>query len=252
MSIEVRGLSFGYKDFRLSVEHLRFESGQVTSIVGRNGAGKSTFLKCLAGVVPVPKQSLFLGGRDLSSLKAQERAKLVSYVPQEMTLTLNYGVLDFVLMGRAAFISPFSVPSREDLRAAGEALHFVGLDGFEKRDFSQLSSGERRLVLIARTLAQSAEVLLLDEPTTFLDPKHEVEVMSLCRRLAADKGKTVIVTLHNLEMAVKTSDAMIFMKMGKVVASGKPAEVLNADLLEQVYDIPMKIVPFDGRNIILR
>ena len=93
---------------------------------------------------------------------------------------------------------------------------------------------------------------LIDEPTTFLDPKHEVEVMSLCRRLASDKGKTVIVTLHNLEMAVKTSDAMIFMKMGKVVASGKPDEVLNADLLEQVYDIPMKIVPYDGRKIILR
>jgi len=252
VSIEVRGLSFGYKDFRLSVEHLLFESRQVTCIVGRNGAGKSTFLKCLAGVVPVPKKSLFLGGRDLSLMKAQERAKLISYVPQELTLALNYGVLDFVLMGRAAFISPFSVPSREDLRAAGEALHFVGLEGYEKRDFSQLSSGERRLVLIARTLAQSAEVLLLDEPTTFLDPKHEVEVMNLCRKLALDKGKTVIVTLHNLEMAVKTSDAMVFLKKGKVVASGKPDLVLNADLLEQVYDIPMKIVPFDGRKIILR
>jgi iron complex transport system ATP-binding protein len=173
-------------------------------------------------------------------------------VPQELTLALNYSVLDFVLMGRAAFISPFSVPSREDLQTAGEALHFVGLEGFEKRDFSQLSSGERRLVLIARTLAQSAEILLLDEPTTFLDPKHEIEVMNLCRKLALDKGKTVIVTLHNLEMALNYSDAMVFMKKGKVVASGKPDEVLNADLLEQVYDIPMTIVSYDGKKIILR
>jgi iron complex transport system ATP-binding protein len=209
VSIEVRGLSFGYKDFRLSIERLRFENRQVTSIVGRNGAGKSTFLKCLAGVVPVPKPSLFLDGRDLASLRVGERARLISYVPQELTLALNYSVLDFVLMGRAAFISPFSVPSREDLRTAGEALQFVGLEGFEKRDFSQLSSGERRLVLIARTL-------------------------------------------HNLDMAVKYSDAMIFMKKGKVVASGKPDEVLNADLLEQVYDIPMAIVPYDGKKIILR
>ena len=252
MSIEVRGLSFGYKDFRLSIERLRLENREVTSIVGRNGAGKSTFLKCLAGVVPVPKQSLFLDGRDLASLRVGERARLISYVPQELTLALNYSVLDFVLMGRAAFISPFSVPSREDLQTAGEALHFVGLEGFEKRDFSQLSSGERRLVLIARTMAQSAEILLLDEPTTFLDPKHEIEVMNLCRKLALDKGKTVIVTLHNLDMAVKYSDAMIFMKKGKVVAFGKPDEVLNADLLEQVYDIPMAIVPYNGKKIILR
>ena len=252
MSVEVRELSFGYEDFRLFVEGLRFESRQVTCIVGRNGAGKSTFLKCLAGVVPVPKKSLFLGDRDLSSLKAQERARLISYVPQELALALNYSVLDFVLMGRAAFISPFSAPSREDLRAAGEALHFVGLEGFEKRDFSQLSSGERRLVLIARTMAQSAEILLLDEPTTFLDPKHEIEVMNLCRRLALDKGKTVIVTLHNLEMAVNYSDAMIFMKEGRVVASGRPDEVLNTDLLEQVYDIPMSIVTYGRKKIILR
>ena len=252
MSIEVRGLSFGYEGFCLSIERLRLEDYKVTSIVGRNGAGKSTFLKCLAGVVPVPKQSLFLDGRDLVSLRTRERARLISYVPQELTLALNYSVLDLVLMGRAAFISPFSVPTRVDLKAAGEALHFVGLEEFEKRDFSQLSSGERRLVLIARTLAQGAEILLLDEPTTFLDPKHEFEVMEICRKLASDKGKTVIVTLHNLEMAVKYSDAMVFMKKGKVVASGRPDEVLNSDLLEKVYDIPMAIVPYDGKKIILR
>ena len=252
MSIEVRGLFFGYEDFRLSVEDLCFEGRKVTSIVGRNGAGKSTFLKCLAGVLPVPKPSLFLDGRNLASLRVRERAKLISYVPQELVLAFNYSVLDFVLMGRAAFLSPFSVPSREDLGTAAEALQFVGLEGFEKRDFSRLSSGERRLVLIARTLAQSAEILLLDEPTTFLDPKHEVEVMNLCRKLALDKGKTVIVTLHNLEMAIKYSDAMVFMKEGRVVASGRPDEVLNTDLLEQVYDIPMSIVTYDGKKIILR
>jgi iron complex transport system ATP-binding protein len=252
VSIEVRGLFFGYEDFRLSVEALCFEGRKVTSIVGRNGAGKSTFLKCLAGVLPVPKPSLFLDGRNLASLRVRERAKLISYVPQELVLAFNYSVLDFVLMGRAAFLSPFSVPSREDLETAAEALHFVGLEGFEKRAFSRLSSGERRLVLIARTLAQSAEILLIDEPTTFLDPKHEVEVMDLCRKLALDKGKTVIVTLHNLEMAVKYSDAMVFMKEGRVVASGRPDEVLNTDLLEQVYDIPMSIVTYDGKKIILR
>ena len=135
---------------------------------------------------------------------------------------MNYRVIDFVLMGRAAFVPTFSVPSREDRRLAEDAVRYVGLAGFEDREFSQLSSGERRLALVARTLAQSPDVLLLDEPTTFLDPKHEVEVMELCRKLAAEKGKTVIVTLHNLEMAVKYSDEMVFLKKGRWRRRGRP------------------------------
>lgn len=252
MSVEVRGLTFGYGEFRLSVPGLRFESRKVASIVGRNGAGKSTLLKLLGGILPAPKRTVLLDGRDLAELKIPERARLISYVPQELAPALNYRVVDFVLMGRAAFVPTFSVPSREDRRLAEEAIRFVGLGGFEDREFSQLSSGERRLSLVARTLAQSPDVLLLDEPTTFLDPKHEVEVMELCRKLAAEKGKTIIVTLHNLEMAVKYSDEMVFLKRGEVAASGPPDRVLSEALLADVYDIPMTIVPFDGRKLILR
>jgi iron complex transport system ATP-binding protein len=252
VSVEVRSLSFGYGEFRLSVAGLRFESCNVASIVGRNGAGKSTLLKCLGGVIRVPEGSVSVNGRDLAELKSPERARLISYVPQELAPALNYCVLDFVLMGRAAFIPTFSVPSREDRRLAEEAIRFVGLAGFEDREFSRLSSGERRLALVARTLAQSPEVLLLDEPTTFLDPRHEVEVMELCRKLAVEKGKTVIVTLHNLEMAMKYSDQMVFLKKGRVAASGSPDQILSEALLEEVYDIPMAIVPFEGRKLILR
>ncbi len=252
MSVEVRGLSFGYGEFRLSVPGLRFESRKVASIVGRNGAGKSTLLKLLGGILPTPKRTVMLDGRDLAELKIPERARLISYVPQELAPALNYRVIDFVLMGRAAFVPAFSVPSREDRRLAGEAVRYVGLGGFEDREFSQLSSGERRLALMARTLAQSPDVLLLDEPTTFLDPKHEVEVMELCRRLATEKGKTVIVTLHDLEMAVKYSDEMVFLRKGAVAAAGPPDRVLSEALLADVYDIPMTIVPFDGRKLILR
>lgn len=252
MSVEVRSLSFGYGKFRLSVAGLRFESRKVASIVGRNGAGKSTLLKCLGGVIRVPEGSVSVNGRDLTQMKSAERARLISYVPQELAPALNYGVLDFVLMGRAAFVPTFSVPSREDRRLAEEAIRFVGLAGFEDREFSRLSSGERRLALVARTLAQSPDVLLLDEPTTFLDPKHEVEVMELCRKLAIGKGKTVIITLHNLEMALKYSDQMVFLKKGGVSAAGPPDQILSEALLEEVYEIPMAIVPFEGRKMILR
>jgi iron complex transport system ATP-binding protein len=253
VSIEVRSLRISYPGgFRLSVEGFRIESRKVTAIVGRNGAGKSTFLRCLGGIIVAPKRSILIEGQDLACLKGSERARRISYVPQEQILALNYSVLDLVLMGRAAFVPTFSAPSRIDQEMAREAIRYVGLSGFENREISKLSSGERRLALIARTLAQSSDILLLDEPTTFLDPKHAVEVMDLCRKLAVEKGKTVVITLHDLELAVKSSDIMVFMKAGKILASGRPEDVVAEELLERVYDLPMSIVPFDGKKIIVR
>jgi len=252
VSIEVKSLSFRYNEFGLSVDGLSLSGSKLTSIVGRNGAGKSTFLKCLACVLPVPRQTIFLDGVDLAEMKAPDRARRVSYVPQEQSLALNYSVFDFVLMGRASYIPAFSVPSKEDADAAREALQFVGLSGFDDREFSHLSSGERRLVLIARALAQRSDVLLLDEPTTFLDPKHEIEVMDLCRKLADEKKKTLIITIHSLELAMRYSDFMVFMKSGKVIARGGPDEVLSDALLESTYDLKMRVVACEGRRLILR
>ena len=252
MSIRVSNLKFAYPKFSLRVEELAFESAKVTAIVGPNGAGKTTLLKCLGAVLPIPKGSLFIEGRDLASLRSRERARLVCYVPQEHDTTFNYAVSDFVLMGRASYISPFALPSEEDAKAAAEALAFVGLAHYADRFISELSSGERRLVLIARALAQQSDILLMDEPTTFLDPKHEMEVFQLVRKLAVEKMKTILVTLHSLEMAVQHSDEMVFMKGGEVVASGKSAEVFEDSLLERVYDMKMKIVDWEGRKLVLR
>lgn len=252
MSVKVGQLAFAYPKFSLRVEGLAFESARVTAIVGPNGAGKTTFLKCLGAVLPIPKESVFINGRDLAALKSRERARLISYVPQEHDTTFNYSVSDFVLMGRAAYISPFALPSQEDTGSAAEALDFVGLAGYADRAISELSSGERRLVLIARALAQQSDILLMDEPTTFLDPKHETEVFQLVRRLAVDKMKTILVTLHSLEMAVQYSDQMVFMKRGEVVAHGKSAEIFEDSLLERVYDMKMKIIDWEGRKIVLR
>jgi iron complex transport system ATP-binding protein len=252
MKVRVENLAFSYDDFRLEIASLLFADGRVTSIVGPNGAGKSTFLKCAASVLAVPRRSLFVDGKDLADLHGRERARLIGYVPQEPSFTFNYTVLDFVLTGRAAFIAPFSSPSAHDVLLAEDALHYVGLVARSSRPFLELSSGERRLVLIARALAQGPDILLLDEPTSFLDPRHEVETMGLCRRLADEKRKTVIVTLHNLEMAVKYSDEMVFMKGGRVVASGPPSGVLNEPLLRDVYDLDMKIVECAGQKFFVK
>lgn len=252
MSIWVKELFFEYRNFSLHVQNLRFEAARLTSIVGPNGAGKTTLLKCLCALLPIAKDSLYIDSRDIALLTAEERARLIAYVPQEHGSAFNYAVRDFVLMGRAAYIPLFSTPSAADDEIALEALHYVGLSRFASRPYFELSSGERRLVLIARALAQKSDILVLDEPTSFLDPKHETELLDLARRLAAEKKKTVLLTLHSLDMAARYSDAMIFMKNGGIVAGGKPDDILTEPLLESVYDLKMSILRHDGRKFIVR
>ncbi len=252
MSIKVRDLSYPRGNFLLAIKALDFESGRLTSVVGPNGAGKTTLLKCLAGMFRVPPGTIAIDGRDISRLHESERARLTSYVPQEHNPVFNYSVLDFVLMGRAAHLALFSLPSDEDTKIAEESLAFVGLQSFAGRPYFELSSGERRLILIARSLAQRAPILLLDEPTSFLDPKHERDILELSRKLAVERGQTVILTLHDLDMAVKYSDAIVFLKNGGVFASGRPADILSDGLLESVYDVKMRIVDYEGRKLIVR
>ena len=245
-------VEFFASPYVLQVDKLSFAGARVTSIVGPNGAGKTTLLKCLGAVLPVKKGTLFIDGKDIAWLKSHERVRLIGYVPQEHSSAFNYLVLDFVLMGRAAYVPLFSVPSKEDIRIAEEALDFVGLGSFADRTYAELSSGERRLVLIARALARQSNILLLDEPTTFLDPRHERQVLDLIQKLAVEKEKTILLTLHNLEMALQYSDDMVFMKKGGVVAWGKAGEVFQEPLLEDVYEMKMKVIDWNGRKIVLR
>jgi len=252
VSIRVKDLVFSHKNFSLEVSDFSFDSGKVTVIVGPNGAGKTTFLKCLGAVLSIPKNAVMIDGQDLAVLKARERARLISYVPQEQDSAFNYSVGDFVLMGRAGYLSPFALPSKQDFAAANEALDYVGLRRFAERSIGELSSGERRLVLIARALAQNSDILLMDEPTTFLDPKHETEVLNLVRKLAGERKKTILVALHSLEMAVVYSDVLVFMKQGKIVASGPPAEIFEARLLENVYEMKIRVIDWDGRKVVIR
>jgi iron complex transport system ATP-binding protein len=252
MNVRIKELEFGYPNFSLNVRDLSFEASKISSLVGPNGAGKTTLLKCIGGVLPVEEGELYLNGKDLSLMKGRERAQHIGYVPQEYGSTFNYHVRDFVLMGRAAYLSLFSTPSKEDVRIAEEALEYVGLINYSHRYYFELSSGERRLVLIARALAQKPDILLLDEPTSFLDPKHEVEIMDLTARLAKEMKKTILITLHNLDLAIQYSDSIFFMKKGTIFAFGKPAEILNESLLENVYEIKMKIVEYDGRKFIVK
>ncbi len=252
MKVKVRELFFSYPNFTLKVKDLNFESSKITSIVGPNGAGKSTFLKCLCMINTGWKGAVLINGEDLYGMKGSKRAQIIGYVPQEQNLIFNFSIIDFVLMGRTPYLNLLSKPSKKDLEMAEEALKFVGIKDYKGRGILELSSGERRLVLIARTIVQEPEILLMDEPTSFLDPKHEIEIMELIKSLSAKMGKTVILTLHNLDLAIKYSDNLVFMKEGDIVGSGRTQEVLSEEILEKVYDIKMKIVEINGHRVILR
>ena len=252
MSIRVKDLVFRYQDFELRVPALEVRSAALTTIVGPTGAGKTTFLKCLSGLLPSPRGSVFIEDLDLAALPEAARARRLAYVPQEHSTAFNFAIIDFVLMGRTAYVPLFSTPSDDDTAAALEALEYVGLARYAGRAYTQLSSGERRLVLIARALAQNSDILVLDEPTTFLDPKHETGLMELVRKLAVEMKKTVLMTLHNLDMAVKYSDVLVFLKEGRIVSAGRPDETLTEELLEQVYEIPMSILEHGGRKFIVK
>lgn len=252
MRLIVKDLVFSYPNFTLKVKDLNFEGSKITSIVGPNGAGKSTLLRCLGVINRVEKGSIFINGKDISEIKENQRARIIGYIPQEQISIFNFSILDFVLMGRTPYINILSKPSKKDIELAEDALKFVGIKDYERRGILEISSGERRLVLIARTIAQEPEVFLMDEPTSFLDPKHEIEIMELVKNLSEKMRKTVVLTLHNLDMAIKYSHNLVFMKNGEIVESGKTSEILSEEILERVYDIKMKIVDLNGRKIIIR
>ncbi|MGQ9471690.1 MAG: ABC transporter ATP-binding protein [Candidatus Aminicenantales bacterium] len=249
--IEVKKLTFCYDGFSLDVCGLTFPPGRITAIIGPNGAGKTTFLKCVAGLLPIAKKSVFYDSQDIARMKEPFRAKLISYVPQEQSLAFNFSVLEFVVMGRAAHLPLFSLPSTSDLEIARRSLDYVGLSSFALRPLSELSSGERRLALLARSLAQETPVLLLDEPTTFLDLRHSLEILELIQRLSREKGKTIGLTLHDINQAAHFADNLVLVKNGRVKASGHPMEVLTAELLAEVYDIKVSLVEFHGRRLII-
>jgi iron complex transport system ATP-binding protein len=252
MTLRVENLEVKFERFRLEVPRLEFPPSSLTAVVGPNAAGKSTLLRSLALVLEPGSKSVFFDGRDAAGLDRRERARLIAYVPQELSLSFNYSVLDFLLTGRAAYIPVFSSPGRADLAAGRSALAYLGLGQYESAGMMELSSGIRRLVMIARALVQEAAVLVLDEPTTFLDPKHELETLALLRRLVDEKGKTVITALHSLEAAAAYTDRVVVVKDGRLVAAGPPGEVLVEPVLERTYEMGFTVVDVDGRTLFVK
>jgi len=251
--LEVKEVYFKHKGLTVDVlKGISFvaEKGLLTTILGPNGSGKSTLFKCISGVWRYYKGEVKVDGVSIDKLHFNKRARFFSVVPQEHEPPFPYSVLDVVLMGRASYVGIFSSPGKRDYEKAEEALNIVGIEHLKDIPYTKISGGERQLVLIARAIAQDAPVMLLDEPTSHLDFKNQINILKKIKEIAKRKGITVVMTLHDPNLASLFSDKVVVINSGKIITEGKAENVITEDLIKRVYGIDVKKTEIDGKNII--
>ena len=237
MSLSVENLSFSYgRTAVLRDVTFTAEKGELLSVLGPNGVGKTTLFRCVLGTLTPSSGRVTVDGCDLTALPPRERARRIAYIPQIHPATFGYTVLDTVLMGAARQLNAFQQPGAAQLRQAEEALEQVGAAHLRERSFTRLSGGEQQLVLIARALAQHAEVLMMDEPTSALDYGNQLRILQMVRRLAA-QGYTVILSTHNPQHALTFATTLLALHGGTAAAWGRPAQVLTPELMETLYGV---------------
>ena len=215
--------------------------GEWVTVIGPNGAGKSTALRAIGGVLPFDGV-VRLNGTPVDRLHRRERAKTIATVAQSPVVPPAMRVVDYVLLGRTPYIPPLGRESASDLAAVDEVIAVLDLARFAGRRLDTLSGGERQRVFLARALAQGAKILLLDEPTSALDIGHQQEVLELADRLRAERGLTVLATMHDLSTAGEYADRMVLLAAGRVVAAGTPAEVLTEEILARHYRVRVRVI----------
>jgi iron complex transport system ATP-binding protein len=232
-------LGFAYDPARpvLSGVTLEVLAGAAVGVLGPNGSGKTTLLRLLAGTRRPTSGQVLLEGRPLGGYTRRALARRIAVVPQETQLAFDYTVLEMVLMGRHPHLGMFEVEGPADLVVARDALAAVGAAGLEDRDFATLSGGEKQRVVIAAALAQATEALLLDEPTSSLDLGAQLEIAYLLADLNQRRGVTLVVSTHDLALAVSTCRELVLLRAGRIVAAGPTAEVLTREHLRALYDV---------------
>lgn len=234
--LEASGLAFAYNGHPvLAGIDLSARRGEVTALLGPNGTGKTTLLRCLLGILTPSAGRVLADGRDVRALRPPERARLMAYVPQDISLRFPMTVFEAVLLGRRPYLG--WRPSETDLAVVENVLSGLGLGEFSGRDLTTLSGGQRQKVALARALAQETDFLLLDEPTSSLDLKHQIEVLELAAAAARQRGMGVVMALHEVNMAARYADQVALLCGGAMAALGAPDEVLDAGSIGRVYGV---------------
>jgi len=226
---------------------LTLAAGGVTSIIGPNGAGKSTLLSMIGRLLPADKGAIRVDGLDVASTPSDKLARRLSLLKQDNHLVARLTVRDLVTFGRYPYSKGrYTV---EDERHVREAIGFLGLEAFADRFLDELSGGQRQRAFVAMVLCQDTDYVLLDEPLNNLDIKHAVEIMRLIRRTAREFGKAIIVVLHDINMASAYSDYIVAMKNGRIVANGTAEEIIEQQLLSDMYETEIRVESLGDRRI---
>lgn len=219
-----------------------FPAGKITTIVGPNGCGKSTLLRAMSGLLNLDTGTVSVDGQNISDMKRKDVARILGMLPQSPVAPEGLLVSDLVARGRHPHQAWFRQWSSTDEDAVFEALKQTGSADLASRTLDELSGGQRQRVWISMVLAQNTDILFLDEPTTYLDLATSVDILELVDSLRQELGRTVVMVLHDLNLAVRYSDYLVVMKDGQVIASGTPAEVITAELLQEAFDLRARVI----------
>ena len=248
--IAAEGLSVSLGEAEILYEvSLAVGKGEFLTVIGPNGAGKSTLLRCLDGILTPSSGRILIDGRGIEEYGRRELARTVSYVPQPDAGPMDYLVRSFVEMGRYPHINAWAALTEGDAAAVDEAMELTSVTELAERSMMFLSGGERQRASSAAALAQGGSILLLDEPTSFLDYRHQVQILDLLDRLHHENGLTIIAVTHDLNSTVASSDAVIALKQGRVAATGSPSELLHIDTLAAIYDADFRLIAGGHRGL---
>lgn len=244
MSLNVRDLSYSYGERRI-LHGVSFQAypGEILGVAGPNGCGKTTLIKCVDRIFE-PEGEVVFDGKEIRDLTTTEVAQLIAYVPQALTIGLAMSVFETILLGRRPYIR-WSV-SDTDIERVGNVIADLGIQHLAFRKMTQISGGERQKVMIARAMVQDPALLLLDEPTSALDLRHQLEVMELVLKVVREKQVCVLMAIHDLNLACRYCDRLMVMKEGRVVALGKPSDLLSQALIRDVYEVEAMITNESG------
>lgn len=252
MRLEVRDLCFAYGKGDKLLKNVCFtlKKGEIFSILGPNGAGKSTLLNCIMNLLTPESGLIRVHGQPLASMDVREIAKTIGYVPQPHSLVYDYSVRDFVVMGRTPYLTAFQQPGAQDYAQVDSVLEQLGIAGLSERPYTALSGGERQQVAIARTLVQRTQIIILDEPTSYLDYGNQIRVLQLIKSLAED-GYSIIMTTHMPDHALRLGGKTGILDRGGQFSVGKTEEILTQERLSNLYasDICILYVEELGRSI---
>ena len=243
--LQVGNLSFNYgKTCVLKDIDLHVKKGEIISVLGPNGVGKTTLLKCLLGMIKPGSGFIRMDDMDIFKMSSTHRAQFIGYVPQALPSKFPMTVFDAVLMGRKPYVR--FIPSGKDLEIVSKVLLSMNLEHLGLKDFEQISGGQKQKVLIARAIAQEPCYLVLDEPSSNLDVRHQLEVMGMLKKLAQKKNIGIIMAMHSLNLASRFSDRIVMLKSGCMVCDGSPLEVMTPKIIERVYKIEVNINRING------